>query len=632
MKLFKITFLSILVFTLLLLTRCQKEDTINTIWQEDYIQKGNLLVSKNPYELSSKRMVLKNEIVPIIKDKVKLSLKSTEDFPDIDPTKNYAFKLMAEVASPVYEGKTLQATHVTIKDNFAFVTYNTRGAAWQGAVEIFDVSDLSTPSLVSSAILPNADVSSIDYFDGAIYIVGATGDYESLEYNSPAFLEVINLDENMNISSVDTMLDISSYVGTDVKVVDGKIMCTSGSSGSLTVFDFDYNLQNNINVTDARAIDTNSNNVFVLQGQEGNIQKYKSTDLNFVSNVQLNSSNAPGPKSEIAVNENYIFAAMNEGGLSMLNMDGSIKQHIPRPETPEGSLDENNVTNSVSLNNELVLIGNGESGVHVGGIIDEFNDSIWMMGSMQFDGYASTNFVESKDSVIFVATGLEGLKIISISIDEGEPDGGIEKTEPCTSLMDEISELFPETVDVRNSLPQLFSDTAHLSVYIEEETELFVTFIDEGAAWKNTFGYYSYPADNPPNDISEIEHHIIFPNVSKTGEGGGLNYGDQVQIGNETFEEGTIVGFYIVAQGWYNGITVDGRYTLYTDRKYNKNNYQQSTLFVSEGCKDLVLTFEDISLNEISDYDYNDIIVVIKDNPDQNVENTKIRYDNLPAK
>lgn len=631
MKLYKITNLIFLTFILILLTRCQKEEPVNTLWQGNYIEKGNLLVSKNPYELTSKRIIYKNELVPIVRDKINLDLKSTQDFPDIDPTKNYAFKLMAEVASPVFEGNTLQATHVTIKDDFAFVTYNTKGPVWQGAVEIFDVSDLRHPSLVSSAILPNADVSAIDYFDGVIYIVGATGDYENLEYNSPAFLEVINLDENMNMVSVDTMIDISSYAGTDVKVLEDKITCTSGSDGGLTVFDFSYNLLNNIDVADARSLDANSKKLFVLQGHEGNIKKYYASNLDFVTDIQLNSSNAPGPKSEIAVNENYIFAAMNEGGLSMLNMDGSIKQHIPRPETPEGGLDENNVTNSVSLNDDLVLIGNGESGVHVGGIVEELNDSIWMMGSMQFSGYASTNFVESKDSVIFVAAGLEGLKIISISIDEGVPDGII-PTEPCSSIKDNISDIFSEGVDIRELHKELFYAKDQLNIFIEEETELYITFIDEGANWKNTFGYYTYSADNPPTNKSEIEHHIIFPNASKIGSGGGLEYGDQVQIGSEPFPAGTVVGFYLTLSGWYNGMTVEGVYNNYTDTKFNISELQQATLFSNDNCGAWILTFEEKrQTHYLCDHDFNDLVVTIQDN-NNGEPNSKISSTGMTTK
>ncbi len=629
MKVRKINYLVLSVLVLAILARCQKEETLDIDWQNNYTKKGNLLISNNPYQLSSQRISLVNELVPIVNNETsELTLKSTTDFSKIELTNNYAFKLMAEVASPVYDDNTLQATHVAIKDNYAFVTYNTRGSEWQGGVEVFNVSDLENPSLVSSVILPNADVSSVDYYNGAIYIVGATGDYEALGYNSAAFLEVLDLDENMEISSIDTMIDISSYAGTDIIVTEAGIMCTSGSDGSLTVFDFDYNIVQEIDIADARSLDVNSSYIYVLQGEDGNIQKYDLTTFNLVSNIALESSNTPGPKSEIAVNEDYIFAAMNEGGLSMLNSDGTLKQHIAKPETPEGSLDENHVTNSVSLNNDLVLIGNGESGVNVGGIVEEISDSIYILGSMQFDGYASTNFVESKDSVIFVATGLEGFKIISITIDEGVPDT-ITPTEPCTSLLGDISELFPELTNAKELHPELFSDTSTVNIYIEEETELYVTFIDEGASLRNTFGYYTYQADNPPTSIDEIERNIIFPNVSKIDEGGALQYGDKVKIGDAPFPAGTVVGFYLTAAGWQNGTTVEGYYTHYTNAEFNTAEKQQSTLFISNRCNDLVLTFEDTKETlSYCDHDFNDLIITIHDN-NEGVPNTKINNDGI---
>jgi hypothetical protein len=278
------------------------------------------------------------------------------------------------------------------------------------------------------------------------------------------------------------------------------------------------------------------------------------------------------------------------------------------------------------------LIGNGESGIHVGGLIAEKNDSLWMLGAMEFGESQSANFVESKDNVIFVATGLGGLKILAISIDEGVPDD-VEPTDPCETLMANISELFPEGLDVRNVHDDLFSDTAHLNIHVTEETPVYVSFIDEGAGWRNTFGYYTYPEDDPPQSVEDLEKHIVFPNVSKVGEGGGLDFGDRVQLGEGSFPAGTVIGFYLVAQGWKNGLTVEGVYTQYTDKLFNIDQAQQSTLFVSSGCDDIVLTFEDIKVNGSScDHDFNDIILTIKDSKDMGLPNTRLDVSGLPRK
>ncbi len=624
----KVIFILFAVFTLL---SCEKDPLANDNQEGEYIENGNLLINSNRAQLDA-RIRYKNEIVPIVDKENSSQFKGTGAFPEIDLTKNYAFKLRAEVDPPVYEGNTLQATHVTIKDDYAFVTYNTRGPKWQGGIEIFDVSDIKNPVIISSAILPNTDVSAVDYADGKIYVVGATGDFEEKGFVSPAFMEVISLDATMAFEKVDAIIDISSFAGTDIKVAASRIYTTSGSTGDLTIFDAAYAKAGKEEISDARSVDANKDYLYVLQGQEGRVNVFNLADASYIETYNVGGASIPESKSEIAVSDEYIFAALNEGGLSILNLDGSLKQSIPKPETPSGALDENHVTNSVSLNGDLVLIGNGESGIYVGGLITEDEDNLWMLGAMEFGEAQSANFVESKDSVIFVATGLGGLKILAISIDEGVPDD-VEPTDPCESLMGNISELFPERVDVRDIHADLFSESAVLNIKVTEETPVYVSFIDEGAGWRNTFGYYTYPEDNPPQSIDDFEMNIVFPNVSKVGEGGGLDFGDRVQLGEGSFPAGTVIGFYIVAQGWKNGLTVEGVYTQFTDKIFNKDQAQQSTLFLSSDCDDIVLTFEDIRVNaESCDHDFNDIILTVKDTKDMSMPNTRLDVSGLPRK
>jgi len=271
-------------------------------------------------------------------------------------------------------------------------------------------------------------------------------------------------------------------------------------------------------------------------------------------------------------------------------------------------------------------MGNGESGIAVGEMIEELDDEVVILGTMAFNDMGSSNFVQSRDSIIFVASGLGGLKILAISIDNGVPDDII-PTEPCPTLMEAITLMFPESVNAMELHPYLFEEDVTLNVTTEVETNVYVKFIWEGAGWKNTFGYYAYPADNPPTSIEELEKHVVFPNASMVGSGGGLEPGDMVQLGDGPFPANTVIGFYLVAQGWANGQMVEGIYTHYTNIEFNNNNNQQHLLFIEDGCQDLVLTFEDIMLPG-GDKDFNDIILVIKDNEDQ-LPNTKFNVDGI---
>ena len=44
----------------------------------------------------------------------------------------------------------------------------------------------------------------------------------------------------MAFEEVETIIDISSYAGTDIKVAAGHIFVTSGSTGDLTIFNAAY--------------------------------------------------------------------------------------------------------------------------------------------------------------------------------------------------------------------------------------------------------------------------------------------------------------------------------------------------------------------------------------------------------
>ncbi len=612
-----------LLLALLLLTACQK-DSVENPENIDLADSQNITINNNSAALNQ-RLTVRDELVSIDRSNTTLGEKSDES-DEVDYTSNYAFKLKADVDPPQINEQELMATHVAIHDNFAFVSYNTRGSVYSGAVEVFDVSSLTQPQIISQALFPEADINSVDYDNGKIYIVGAMEGFEEFEMDGPAFLQVLNLNSQMQIEDIDTLIDLKSFSANSVKVNEDRIMVTSGDQGDYSVFDKDYNEIARTPVADARSVAYNSANAYVLSGQPGTLNVFDKLTADFVESFETGGANTPHSKSEICANEEYIFAALNEEGMKVFEPDGTLKQHIPKPETPEGSLDENHVTNSVSTTHNLVFFANGESGISVGEMIDELENEVMIMGTMVFTDMESSNFVQARDSLVFVASGLGGLKILAISIDEGVPDDVI-PSEPCPTLMEAITLLFPESQNAMNNHPYLFEEGAVLNLTTEEETEVFLKFIWEGAGWKNTLGYYSYPADNPPATIEDLEKHVLYPNTSMEGSGGGLEPGDMVQLGTEPFPANTVIGFYLVAKGWGNGEMVNGSYTHYTDIGFNPENKQQHVLFIEDGCQDLVLGFEDIRLFG-GDKDFNDVIFVLKDNPDQ-FPNTKFNTEGI---
>lgn len=627
--------LGLMLSGLVVLAACEKDSNDNQE-QVRNLEENNIFVNSNSTELTS-RIKKVNELM-LVEEVNDSRLKNAQEPPKVDLTKNYTFTLRAEVEAPKYKDNTLMATHVRILDNYAFVTYNTKGDTYLGGLEVFDVSDISNPKIVWQAVFSKADVSSVDYYNNKLYIVGAQ-DFESTpedKLRTPAMLQVLSLNNKREISKVDTILNLDSYAGTDVKVTSEGIYATSGSNGFLKIYNHKFDSVYAVAVSDARSVDVNSNNAYVLSGQPGKISVFSRNNPSLLTSYAPGGATIPESKSEIAANDSYVFSALNDGGLKVFNTDGTLKQYIPKPVTPEGMKEEDFVTNSVSLNGDLVLLGNGEAGLYIGGIVSSRSDSIFLLGSIRFGDYESANFVESKDSVIFVATGLGGLKILSISIDEGVPDDII-PTKPCPTLYSQIQSIFKESTNNYLKYPELFGAELSKSIILKKESEVYITFVDEGAGWKNSLGYYTYDISNPPKTEADIEKHLLFPNVSQVNEGGGLKTGDMLQIGTGKFPANTVIGFYLIAQGWKNGKVTEGRYTHYTDLQLNAGGYQQHTLFIEKNCNDLVMTFEDINfVDDLSynDKDYNDILFVISDNNDPNhaTANTAFDVTNIPIK
>jgi len=601
-------YLLLVIGLFIIVSSCSDNNDDNQQTDQKKTIEESISINNNPTDLAS-RVTTMNELV-IINNLPEATTKEGTEAIEIDLTKNYAFKLKAEVEAPKVNDEVVQATHVKIIDNMAFVSYNTKGSEYSGGVELFDISDQDNPVLQAQILFSDVDVSAVDYYDGVIYLVGAL-DPESIGYilESPAILMGLELSNSKKILSVTELVDLPSYVATDVEIDEDYIYATSGSDGKLSILKrSDYSLVKDIDINDARSLSINADNIFALNATNEKIQRFAKTDFTELDAIEVQGPITDESKTEIDVTDNYILAALNVSGLDIRNLDGTLKERFNRPETPEDGLDEDYVTNSVCLNEELLLIGNGGAGVYVGAMIPENNNKVTLLGNMDFG--SSVNFVESRDNYIFVAAGTGGLKILTIEIDEGVPDDIIE-TKPCETLVDSIIAMFPNRKDNSNS--KFFDKDNVLNLRLIKKSPVYLTFVHEDAGWRNSLAYYTYDATTPPTDTDQIKLHMLFPNVSGENSGGGLKAGDRVQLGDEDFEQNTVIGFCLIAQGWKNGATTTGAYSHYTNIELNKDGAQQHVLFTEETCSDIVLCFEDVQL-PAGDKDFNDIIFTVNDN------------------
>src|SRR5688572_1771201 len=136
---------------------------------------------------------------------------------------------------------------------------------------------------------------------------------------------------------------------------------------------------------------------------------------------------------------------------------------------------------------------------------------------------------------------LEGCRH-NLPIDQVPPD--VIASVPCPTLYDRIFELFPEHIKVRHS--ELFGADVQKQIVLTKESELYVTYLSEGAGYRNTFGWYSYDKNSPPSSASDLQLNVLFPDVSRFV----LQPGYRLKIGEGTFKAGTVVGFFLIVGGW----------------------------------------------------------------------------------
>jgi hypothetical protein len=102
---------------------------------------------------------------------------------------------------------------------------------------------------------------------------------------------------------------------------------------------------------------------------------------------------------------------------------GNVLGHVPLPDPADLGLDPSVVvTNSVSAEGNLLFISNGEAGVYVAQSDIPFEQdwgetlhAITVLGKLRFNALQSVNHVAYKDGVLFVASGLGGLKVVRLS-------------------------------------------------------------------------------------------------------------------------------------------------------------------------------------------------------------------------
>ena len=563
---------------------------------------------------------------------------------------------VADIEPYVLFGETLSATHIDFIDNKAYISYHKRGAQHLGAIEVVDLTNPEEPVVTFRGYLSAADVNAItvgtDPVSGDINawlslsdskkgaVLGEVKLSDGTNYNGFKMVNLSNFIDGGITSSANSVCEIENYLYISSGKTHGGVFCLNTADLSMVgVSEFEngkYISPNGNNLTADMVVSLQTGEQATLRTESIGGAGF-ATEYNIGTILHQNVDVVGRGKSTLHFvdnNQDEAYVTMGMEGLKRFNIHtGELTWSSPTDMITSGN------TNGLTSDGEFIYVANGADGLTVftQPEIGEIPERVfqWDLDDAET---ASANMVETYGEWIFVAKGQGGVKILKrpqsgdyLPIDSyndlGVPDNLGEDQESCPTLISTIfQEYLPNGQNAKQAHPEFFASNVPSSILITEDADISITFLSEGAGYKNVLGYYYYNADNPPTSAEEISKLIVFPNASAEGSGGGLIEGNTVNlVGN--FQANTVLGFFLNADGWSNGTITEGNWAHYTDYEFNLNNKRQSVLMYSPECDATVIGFEDIYVPQ-SDKDFNDALFQIRSYPNNAYDvNSLIQLD-----
>ena len=190
-----------------------------------------------------------------------------------------------------------------------------------------------------------------------------------------------------------------------------------------------------------------------------------------------------------------------------------------------------------------------------------------------------------------------------------------------------VNNSLPEQAPVPIANPQYLANGNSTDVKVLQPSDIWVTFVHEGAGYRNALGYYVYNTSNPPTSANQIDSiYLLLPNASFAGSGGGLYSGNKLHLG--TFGPNTSIGWVLFQNAWTGSAVNVNKQRFYSNPDFNPETtsaLRQHNVQLFDNARDLILIgFEDLHRQSGSDEDFNDLIFYVTANPITAVETINI--------
>ncbi len=347
-----------------------------------------------------------------------------------------------------------------------------------------------------------------------------------------------------------------------------------------------------------------------------------------------NNNNQETDFADLQIEDNFDFSTVENVNVELKvsngGNDGVAK--IPfkiydKDPSNGGKVLDSGTTNDNGIFSTRVVAPSYLSSVYVVGYMSSFELPI-TNGYVKYE-FGFNSFDSSRENKEIITPEKSTLNYLLPYNVDGVPQG-MDFEDVEAGFLTKINNALPERVSVPDNKPHyLYQGNQFNAVIINQTTDIWITFVHEGAGNRNAFGFYTFDANNPPQSADDIaEINVVFPNVSMVGSNGGLVPGDKINIGE--FQPGTVIAWVLMANGWYNGAAHQVTNTWYSDKELNYTGYQQSVLFYDNEYDKLVLGFEDLMFN-YGDDDFNDALFFIEADEPNSIDTSEITPMGVPS-
>ena len=336
-----------------------------------------------------------------------------DDDDDDSPAGDYPLTLVLAVDPPIFGGtELLTATHVDISEGYAYVSYNTAGPRYRGAVDIIDIGNPNYPRLTARLFYTNADLNSVRFQNGFVYVGGGVNADLLETVPSFAFVGKIPIDGNrFDLSNGITYGFQGGNTTTDIAVQGNQLFASSAINGYVARYDHnDFIIQDEIFSTDLRGLTIDGDRLLALEAELG--VKVFDTALNFVKDIPIQSDFTIDSKRTLDLVGDRLLVAEGRFGAGVYSLsNGEFTEHIPILIRPEDVTASDIVTNAVSSNGEMIFMANGGAGLGLS--LEQPDGSIQTAGVLELPG--SINFVTSEGDYLVAASGSGGVIVVKFN-------------------------------------------------------------------------------------------------------------------------------------------------------------------------------------------------------------------------